>query len=441
MKKLLIVLTVVAGCTAGSDPTTTSANPTSTSSTAPTPTTTTTTSLVSTTSTTWIPQEAWTEAEAERIVENYLAALAAGAWDVAAFSASNMGIEILGTEGSETPAETLERLCADGACEGPYLVEALGPGLVDPNTSQAASTVNVTHVPSGVEGVIDVFTFEGQQIVADLPPLVSSSDSGTLVESLFGENLPSRVVMERFSGFEIWDDGSSEWVVNWWAPLTVVVEEGVILTSDPWTGSVRMVALEDPRTTAEVECAHALERDGNVYTLDGCTSGDWTMVEVLTGNTVAPAVAKPSSEPEAGYHWYEERAGVAFLGEGDAEGNLISIVSDSGVDLLGDNYAGFTRISIDGTKLAFVDHRDPRALSHFHSGVLVLVDFSTGAELERWELPGIITCLEFESRWIVACLDDEARPEFEMNSIAAIDVATGEINVVATRARIFLPSG
>lgn len=151
------------------------------------------------------PEMVWTESEAERDVENYLAALAAGAYEQAGWSLVNNGGVI---EPDETVAESLARLCEDGACQGPYSVEADGPGFEDPVSAQASSTVTVTHPPTGAQTTIDVFTFEGQRIVSGVPPLVPSPPSPSLVERLFGDDLPDRVVVQRFGAFEIWEDGA-----------------------------------------------------------------------------------------------------------------------------------------------------------------------------------------------------------------------------------------
>ena len=84
---------------------------------------------------------AWTTQEAERHVTNYLAALAAGAYEQAAWSAENNGIALDGQANDETPADFLRRSCDEGRCNGPYVVAAAGPGIVDPSTAQAASEV------------------------------------------------------------------------------------------------------------------------------------------------------------------------------------------------------------------------------------------------------------------------------------------------------------
>ncbi len=439
MRRLIPILIFVTACTtSGSSDTSTSTptNPTVVASQA----TSSTTSTLSTPSTTFETEIAWTDVEAERIVENYLAALAAGAWDVAAFSADNNGIQIQGSDPGETNAQTLERFCRGGACEGPYGVQAQGPGIVNPSTGQAASTVQVTHGASGAVAFLNLFTFEGQQIVAGLPPLEQSPDSGAIVNDLFGDRPPDSVVVERFSGFEAWVDGSPHWVVNWWAKDTYAIERQVAFVSHPFTSTLLATPIDDPLTTYEPGCSQPLERNGSVFTLDDCVDPDkWTMIDVVTGDADSPLIPPPEPAPESGYSWMEERGGSAFIAVGDAEGNLVSIVNSDGIDLLNDGYAGFTRISANGETLLYVDHADAAAYSHFFSPVVVAVDFASGSELGRWEFDGPVLCLEADTDWVVACLGDSPGPEPNQIALVAINLSSGDQNIVQTRSRLFLP--
>ena len=439
MKKGFVVALALVGCTSTvANPGTTDQVATSTSRVERVDTTTTVqTSSSTTTTTSFVPEIAWTEGEAEAMVEGYLAALAAGAWDVAAFSAHNNGIVIAGSDADELPSETLERLCADGACNGPYELKALGPGLVNPDTAQASSIVDVTHVESGLSGVIEVATFEGQRIIADLPPLVSSAAPAPLPMALFGDAIPGRVVVERFNGFEVWDGGDTSWHVNWWADQVVAVEDDWALVSDPRTGRQHLVRLDQPERTVEVECAELWRRDESVAALERC-SNEWRLVEAESGEEVELGFEIPPVDHESGFSWVEERGGVRFFADGDAEGNLASIVTDAGTEILGNRYAGFTRIASDGSFLALVDHRDPAAFSHFYSPVVVVIDFETGSEVGRWELAGPVLCLEASSRWVLACEGNLEMPEPDQVALVAIDLATGETTRVETRSRLFL---
>ena len=438
MKLVASLLVFTVACTAVAEPTTSeSLTPTSsvsTSSSAGLPSTT----APSTSTTLDQPEMVWTEADAEAMVENYLAALAGAAWDVAAFSAFNNGIVITGSEDNELPAETLARLCADGACNGPYELRALGPGLIDPRTVQAASTVEVTHVESGMAGQIDVFTFEGQRVIADLPPLRPSPARESMVEQLFEGDLPDHIVVARNDGFETWSEGQPSWLLNWWAKGAFAVEGDWALISDPITVLQQAVRLDTPTSVIEIDCSGLVERDGRVLALNRCVDG-WALLDLETQTPAPLGFRLPASDAEDGYPWVEERGGSRFEAIGDAEGNLVSIRNNAGVDLLGDRYAGFTRIASDGSFLVLVDHRDPATYSHFYSPVVVAVDFETGTEIGRWVLDGPVVCLEADDRWIVACEGAHPGPEPPQVALVAIELPTGEISRVVSRSRLFLP--
>lgn len=381
------------------------------------------------------PIEAWSPLEAERHVSNFLAALAAGAYEQAGWSAENNDVAITGQSAGESPAEALRRQCAGGACAGPYTLKAVGPSLVDPDSGQASSTVTVTHEESGAEGTIRLATLEGQLIVADLPPLVPSAGRPPLVVQLFGVDLPIRLVVQRFQAFEIWEGGTSEWVTNWLAADTREIEGDVI------AGSQWVAGLRDPQTTYRGTCPRLMTRDREVLVLDQCFADGWTMFEVMT-NESRPTPIPFAQRMDGEYVWFAERAGTVVHGIGDAEGNLTALSTLQGVDVLSDDYAGLLAISTDGAFVAYIDHADPAALSHFWSPVVVVRDTATGAELGRFTLDNPVICLEFSATWLVACEADRdslgATPA--QLALAAIDILSGRVNRVETPTRVFLPT-
>jgi hypothetical protein len=71
---------------------------------------------------------------------------------------------------------------------------------------------------------------------------------------LFGEDIPNRVVVARFEAFEIWENGQSEWVTNWWADDVWQVEGDVV-------ASYQVVAgLREPQTKYEGACVRLITR-------------------------------------------------------------------------------------------------------------------------------------------------------------------------------------
>jgi hypothetical protein len=427
-----VAAVLFSACTGGSPETssTTTPDPVSTATEAPV--------LEPSTATTTAPepqQQAWSEADAEKHVANYLAALAAGAYEQAAWPAANNGVDATGAEAGETPAETMARWCEGGRCSGPYTVEATGPGLVDPESQQASSAVIVTHTGSGESATLSVATFEGQILIYDPPPLVSAPGGPGLVESLFGETPPARVVVERYDAFEIWEEGSPRWVTNWHAESTWDVEADVIVADSGAYG------LDQPEVRFGEACSGLMMRDGEVLAA-ACGGGmNWDPVVVKTGEMLEAPV--PLEElTDGGFLWFDERGGTVVTGVGDAEGNSRIVSTTDGVDLAGGDYVGFTALSTDGSLFAYTDHDDPAAVSHFWSPVVVVKETVTGTEVGRWTLDGVVVNLELSAGHLLAGIAEAVDAAVDGNQAAliSIDLRTSEIRRVETSTRVFLPA-
>ncbi len=385
---------------------------------------------------------AWSKAEAVRDVEDYLAELAAGAYEQAAWPVENNGGVFDGQASDEMPAEYLQRVCAGGRCAGPYTVSADGPGVIDPITSQASSTVTVTHAGSGESAVLTLATFEGKRMVLGVPPLVVSEGAPGLVERLFQEGIPDRVVVQRFDTFEIWEGGHQTWVTNWWSGQVEQIEGNAALVDQAAIGYQRVVAVSNPSSSMETESGCLMTRGGDVLLLDGCRTGEWAYTDLATGESLATPISFEQGEAES--RWFTERAGTVVTGWNDAEGNLVSVEAN-GVDLEGDDYIGYLTLSVDGTKVAYTDHRDPNSYSHFYSPVVVVKDVATGNEIGRWVLDGPVGGLEFSGDWVVATeltgdLQALSNGGFGQVAVDAINIVTGTVNRVETATRVFLPS-
>jgi hypothetical protein len=166
------------------------------------------------------------------------------------------------------------------------------------------------------------------------------------------------------------------------------------------------------------------------------------MFEVISGDP-RPTPIPFEQRGDGEYVWFAERGGTVIEGIGDAEGALTSLTNQRGIDLLGDDYAGYLTLSTDGTRVAYVDHRDPAALSHWWSPVVVVKDTSTGAELGRWTLDSPILSLEFAESWLVAAEAENENldlPRAQQVALVAINLETGATTRVETPTRVFLPS-
>lgn len=373
---LSVLLLTVTSCTGGSAPTTTTTTPTlATTSTTSVPTPTTSTLPTTTTTQSQALLFPW-EDFAERQVENLLAALTAGEYEAAGWVGESVGATFINLRPDETLAQYYERLCGGSRCAGPYSIVA--SEIVDVPGPEDVEVVDVTvrHDVRGEESVFRLHWHEGLPVVVGLPPLVESFGRPPLVETLFGEDVPDFVVIERYHAYEVWDGGTGVWAQIPPVPL-VGWEEPVDLT------------------------------DGD--------DGEWA----------------------ARY----ERGGMVITIHGDAEGNLQEATNPAGVSLIGDDYPGYTRISTDGDRLVYTDHRDGE--SHFVSRVLVVRDTDDGREVGRWVFDGFISCIEASGDWVLICLETEEEGlvlgEYVHDSLVAINLADETVNRVESRAQVYLP--
>lgn len=414
---------VASPSTASTIPRTTAVSPTTTADTSPEPTTPTTLQM---------SELAWTEAEAEAMVEGYLAALADGQWDIAAASMDGAGMLVETETGEMLPADWFAERCGETNCDGPYRVEADGPGLVDPQTITGSSTVTVTHVPSGRSSTITIRTFEGQPVIEGLPPQLPSDQAVSTEVALFGSDLPIWIVQERFGAVEILKDGESAWHIQPFVDrFSFALDRDWALMWVPGPFTNWAVRVDDPTTSFEVgECAGLLGR-GVTTNASPCiaVTEDGDMIEV-------PAA---TASGEGNFEFLVERSGVRAIAAGDAEGNLTDMRTSTGVDLIGDDYISIPRLSPDGSLLAYVDHSDSRAVSHFWSPVVVVRDTRTGDEIARVEFGQPIAWLEFDGRWIVVGEWDGNVNAGNHATVASHDLATGETRTVDSRLRIWLP--
>ncbi|MDH5505021.1 MAG: hypothetical protein OEY98_13480, partial [Acidimicrobiia bacterium] len=109
----------------------------------------------------------------EKHLDNYLASLAAGAYDVASFPISNAGMS-LGDDEDIDPQNFLRAACDPDLCNGPYRLEPADPFIHYDGIAPPRWNFTVTHEPSGQAATMTVGMFEGQFVITALPPLVES---------------------------------------------------------------------------------------------------------------------------------------------------------------------------------------------------------------------------------------------------------------------------
>ena len=254
------------------------------------------------------------------------------------------------------------------------------------------------------------------------------------------------VIQQRSDVIHVWDKGTLATMSNWpgWivdAELDLaLVHLGPGVNPSLLAHNLDLVELSDGTILrADFACVSLHSRGGRVLTLTGC-GGPWEYHDARTEEVVQTPV--PYREPgEVGGPFFLERGSGAVAGEYDAEGNFSTLETRDGVDVLGDAYGSLATLSTDGSLVAYVDHADPAAESHFVSPVVVVRDTATGEELGRWALDEPVTCLELSAVWLVACLGNPLDyPDGLQNQLAAIDLATGEVTTINTKTRLFLPA-
>ena len=423
----------------------------STPTTRPAPTTTslapsTTTSTTSASSTTTLDESLTPDIDAsvpEKHIENYLAALAAGAYEAAGFPITNAGIAFGDNEDIEAP-NYLRAACDPDLCNGPYRVAHGDPFIQYDGIAPPRWNFSVTHEPSGQAANMTVGMFEGQFVIADLPPLVESPSPDDLLTRLFGNDLPNYVVVERFGAFEIQLAGTNTWATNWFADSTWFVEGDVAVSFGNPDG-VQVSPLAAPQDALVYECPDIVVREGRTLVLDLCDPTAPGLYEFGTAERFPFLIDPLEIEPyESGGVSYLERGGIAVVALGDAEGNTSELISTTGADLLSGDYAGYRTLSADGRLFLYTDHsQGSGTYNHFWSPVVVVRATDTGVELLRLVLEGPVTCLESDGRWVVLCEGDPDRMidgDPGIMALVAYNLETEATNRVATGTRMFLPA-
>ncbi|MDH5421577.1 MAG: hypothetical protein OEY55_07215 [Acidimicrobiia bacterium] len=379
----------------------------------------------------------------EKHLDNYLASLAAGAYDVASFPISNAGMS-LGDDEDIDPQNFLRAACDPDLCNGPYRLEPADPFIHYDGIAPPRWNFTVTHEPSGQAATMTVGMFEDQFVITALPPLVESPPQDGLLKRLFGDDQPAYAVVERFSAFEIQRAETTTWTTNWFANNTWFVEGDYAISYGNADG-VQVSPLTAPENAVTYECPDIIIREGRTLVLDRCDPIAPGLYEIETADRY-PFLIDPSEVEtyESGSVEYLERGGIAIVAAGDAEGNTRELISTTGADLLGGDYAGYRTLSADGQLFLYTDHsQDSGTYNHFWSPVVVVRATDTGAELQRLVLDGPVTCLESDGRWVIVCegdLDRMIEGDPGIVALFAYNLATEAVNRVETGTRVFLPA-
>lgn len=345
-----------------------------------------------------------------------------------------------GQAAGETAAAFLERVCEPNLCAGEYEITSPvwegGLGLHNV-TGIPQWRFAVLHTESGRGSTMTVELHDARAVIRGLPPLVESEPAHSLVERLFGRDAPDYVVISRFDAFEVWHQGTAPWHTNPRAGTESQVEAGFAAIQGQG-----VISLDGSSGLIPFECPRLLDRSGALLVLDRCFADEYRLIELTSGEPATLRATPPGDGVDGEWWGFIERGGTVLEVAGDAEGNLGAVTNEGGSSLIGEDYPGHTILSADGAWLVYGDHRG-RVSPHW-TNVVVVRDVRVGSEIGRWELPGVLTCLESDGKWVLVCLAPEESVigalQIVHDVVAAVHVASGEIRLVETRARVYLPT-
>lgn len=189
-----------------------------------------------------------------------------------------------------------------------------------------------------------------------------------------------------------------------------------------------------------VQCPFLLERDGRTLLMDGCTSDERRVRDLESGVEEPPPPLPDPLDAEVGSVGWDASGGTEMVMEYDAEANLTWARTRDGVNLVGDDDAGYQVLSTDGALIVYGDMTST-ASPHVTRRIVVRSTVD-GAEVTRVDLDGAVQCFESDGVWVVACGIDEL--EYLNGNVAIVDAVavhlpTGEVTRVATSARLLFP--
>jgi len=403
------------------------------------------------------PESMVTETDARRIIDDLLAALADGAWDVAGSLLVDQGttaaIEARLPDLWTTPwNELLEPFCETALCGASY--EILGTETLDTRSRTFDVRFDSTEGPVVVE--IPVVAFEGSLTAGDLPP--EGSPERPLIsvqDQLFPDGLPGRLALVRSralqfgepdSGWYGWPSASNapdaQTVAGWvlftgfggvrlatYESGTVEVQK--IIAADPWR--LAGVAMIDAAPTA-------LLTDGRrLAAYDLATDGVRTLVD-LDGSEASIACATVGGDQV-----------LVTSGVGDSTSYDLYRLTDlvQLAHLEPKKASGCAILSPDGSTFAYTAD-----VSLNNPQTIVLASSLDGIEIDRWSVladaviasQAFTTSLAFDGRYAAAALAVPPRyaayaESEDLGRRFIVDTQTGDQWIVDTGVHVLFPPG
>ncbi len=371
------------------------------------------------------------EAAARRVIEDFLDAVAAAEWEIAAGYLWNEGVspEIerrLGPVWERTPEELFTAFCSEAACDAHY---DIGPTVAFDEWSR---TVRVEFATSRGIVPVDVRAgmFEGIVTLGALPPPGRAGQPVVPTdERVLGERYPGGFTVIRYAAVERDGTWSRWWPARWGGRLEATGD----WVAQQWEGSPLHIGrlpagspdgAEQYETTAALVGAGRLDGapvfliadGGRLDALDPATRRVVELVDLATVTVLGADVAG-------------NRLAVTVAGGGDVRVEVYTLdgaaVRDEPPTVLAPAGAtGTASFSPGGVRLAVPT--GPRVGA---ADGVVLVDAVGGTELGRWrhDGPESVLRVDYDGRFIVAQLGRD-----EAYGLLVIDVPGGATRELAT---------
>jgi len=404
------------------------------------------------------PETQVSDVAGRQVIEDLLAALAGGAWDIVGSLLVNQGttaaIEARFPDLWITPwNQLLEPFCAIALCDAPY--EILGGEAGEAQRRTFEVRFNSTEGPAEVE--IPVVAFEGRLTAGDLPPEGSSDEHAVTAEGhLFPDGAPDRLTLIRYSALQVPGPDGSTWYA--WpsarnAPDAQTVAGRVLFTG---FGGVRLASYESG--TVEVQKVIAADP----WRLAGVAMVEEVPTALLTDGrrVIAYNLDANTLETLVSLEGDGSPIGCATIG-----GRQILVTSTSDNMTTYDLY-GLTDLSLLGhlepEKASGCGILSPDGLTFVYTAdvslgnpqTIVLASAVDGTEIDRWSVladavitsSAFTTSLAFDGRYAVADLAVPPlyAPYAESGDLGrrfVVDTKSGDQWTVDTAVHVLFPPG
>jgi len=387
-----------------------------------------------------------------QVIDDFLRALSAGAWDVADSLLVGEGVtdevdqRLPGIRDS-APEEVFAPFCDTALCGGAYEI------LDSTATSQLVRTYQVSFTTNdGSETIaMPVGAFAGRLTVAALPPEGSTGDSVSSLEELFFPGgYDGIVAFVDYNALQLGD--------NWYLWPSASSQRNIQVIGDAVAfdgiGGVELAPLADGTVGAPTVIANTGWSLAGTVVEDGegsvlVTDGQRLIAYKLSNKELRTIAEAPADETIACASVSTADVLVTLVAGDSTTYNLYSFADGALIDeFQPDKADGCGVLSPDGTAFVY-----PADVSLHNPQSVGLMSVENGNEVDRWSVlaearigSATHTPLSFDGRYVIADLivplDDEAYVQnLDVGRRFVVDTQTGDQWMVDTSAQILFPPG